>query len=82
MMEKIKILFVDHELVCGGAEQALFDLVNLLDKDKFEVTVFAQHDNGEWIYKFWDAGINVVFDFSCCKATWNPLVKVGNIVKK
>lgn len=82
MMEKIKILFVDHELVCGGAEQALFDLVNLLDKDKFEVTGFAQHDNGEWIYKFWDAGINVVFDFSCRKATWNPLVKVGNIVKK
>ena len=25
-MEKIRILFVHHKLVCGGAEQALFSL--------------------------------------------------------
>lgn len=81
-MGKIKILFIDHELVCGGAEQALFDLINLMDKEKFEITVFAQHDNGPWIYKFRDAGINVIFDYSCRKATWNPVVKAGNIVKK
>ena len=31
-MEKIRILFVHHKLVCGGAEQALFDLIGLLDK--------------------------------------------------
>ena len=33
-MRKIRITFVDYKLVCGGAEQALFDLINLLDKEK------------------------------------------------
>ena len=33
-MRKIKITFIHYELVFGGAEQALFDLVNLLDKEK------------------------------------------------
>ena len=37
-MKKIKVVFVHYELVCGGAEQALFDLINLMDKDKFDVT--------------------------------------------
>ena len=35
-MKKIKVVFVHYELVCGGAEQALFDLINLMDKDKFD----------------------------------------------
>ena len=81
-MEKIKIVFVHDQLVCGGTDQALFDLVQLLDKDKFEVSVFAQKPGGPWDQKFKDAGIRVVYDYSCRKATWNPVVKLGNIVKK
>ena len=30
-MDKIKVVFVHYKLVCGGAEQALFDLVTLID---------------------------------------------------
>lgn len=81
-MEKIRLVFVHHRLVCGGAENALFDLVNLLDKDKFDITVFAQRNDGIWDEKFRNAGIRVIYDYSCRKATWNPVGKAGNIVKK
>lgn len=81
-MEKIKVLFVNHELVCGGAEQALFDLVCLMDKSKFDISILVQHDGGVWEQKFRDAGITVLYDYSCRKKTYNPAVKMKNIVKK
>ena len=81
-MEKLRIVFVHHRLVCGGAENALFDLINLLDREKFDITVFAQRNDGIWDEKFRNAGIRVIYDYSCRKATWNPIVKTGNIIKK
>ena len=81
-MEKIRIVFVHHRLVCGGAENALFDLIGLLDKEKFDITVFAQRNDGIWDEKFRNAGIRVMYDYSCRQATWNPAKKAGNIVKK
>ncbi len=81
-MEKIKILFVQHELLVGGAEKALFDLIRLMDKSKFEIKVFAQRNTGVWDKKFWDAGIPVIYDYTCRKATSNPLAKAGNVLKK
>ncbi len=81
-MEKIRIVFVHHRLVCGGAENALFDLIGLLDKEKFDITVFAQRNDGIWDEKFRNAGIRVIYDYSCRKATWNPIIKTGNIIKK
>lgn len=81
-MEKIRIVFVHHRLVCGGAENALFDLIGLLDKEKFDITVFAQRNDGIWDEKFRNAGIRVIYDYSCRKATWNPITKTGNIIKK
>lgn len=81
-MEKIRIVFVHHRLVCGGAENALFDLIGLLDKEKFDITVFAQRNDGIWDEKFRNAGIRVIYDYSCRKATWNPITKMGNIIKK
>ena len=41
-MRKIRVVFVEYQLVCGGAEQALFDLISLLDKERFEPSVFVQ----------------------------------------
>lgn len=81
-MKKIKVVFVDYKLVCGGAEKALMDLIKLLDKDKFEVSVFAQQSGGAWDEKFWNAGIGVDYDYTCRKATWNPIGKLGNLRKK
>lgn len=81
-MEKIKILFLHSQLVCGGAEQALFDLVNLMDKARFDITVLVQYDGGIWEQKFQDAGINVVSIWSCQKASRNPIVKLQNFYKR
>ena len=81
-MEKIKVVFVHYKLVCGGAEQALFDLISLMDKTKFDITVFGQCPGGAWDEKFRDAGIRVLYDYSCREATFNPVKKLGNGVKK
>lgn len=81
-VKKIKIVFIHDSLVCGGAEQALYDLVQLLDKEKFEVTVLVQKPGGPWDQKFGDAEINVIFDYSCRKSTWNPITKFQNVLKK
>jgi len=81
-MNKIKIVFIEDSLVCGGAEQALYDLALLLDPEKFDVTVLSQKPGRDWDQKFLDAGIRVIYDYSCRKATWNPVVKAGNVVKK
>lgn len=81
-MERIKIVFIEDSLVCGGAEQALYDLATLLDKEKFDVTVFAQKPGAAWDQKFRDGGIRLIYDYSCCKATVNPVVKLGNLDKK
>lgn len=81
-MKRIRIVFVHHRLVCGGAENALFDLINLMDKEKFDITVFAQRNDGVWDEKFRNAGIRVIYDYSCRRPTLNPIVKAGNISKK
>ena len=81
-MEKMRILFVHHKLVCGGAEQALFDLIGLLDKQRFQASVFVQCPGGEWEQKFRDAGIAVLYDYSCRQQTFNPIKKLGNQAKK
>lgn len=81
-MDKIKVVFIDNQLLCGGAEQALFDLICLMDRDKFDISVFSQFGGGEWDQKFRDAGIEVLYDYSCRRSTWNPIRKMGNIVKK
>ena len=81
-MKKIKVVFIHYNLVCGGAEQALFDLIQLLDKDKFDVTLFVQSPGGPWDGKFINAGINVIYDYSCRQPTWNPVRKIGNVMKK
>lgn len=81
-MERIKIVFIEDSLVCGGAEQALYDLALLLDKEKFDVTILSQKPGAVWDQKFVDAGIHLIYDYSCRKATKNPVVKLQNISKK
>ena len=81
-MDRIHILFVQHKLVCGGAEQALFDLIGLLDKNRFEAKIFVQDPGGEWEQKFRDAGIELIYDYSCRQPTWNPVKKLGNFAKR
>ena len=78
----IKILFIHRRMDCGGVEQALFDLINLLDKDLFDVTVLLQKEGGEWEQKFLDSGIRLTHIYSCQKVSRNPLVKALNLIKR
>ena len=46
MSNKIKILFVIHDLSVGGAEKVLVNLVNHINQDKFDVTLLALFGGG------------------------------------
>lgn len=78
----IRILFIHNQLVCGGAEQALFDLISLMDKAKFDITVLVQYDGGIWEEKFRNAGFRVVSVWGCQKESRNPLIKLQNLNKR
>ena len=41
-----KVLFFIHDLMHGGAEKVLVNLVNNMDKSKFDVTVLTLFDEG------------------------------------
>ena len=38
-MKKTKVLFLIHTLGGGGAERALVNLVNNMDKQKYDITI-------------------------------------------
>lgn len=78
----IRILFINSQLVCGGVGQALFDLLSLIDKEKFDVTVLVQYDGGIWEQKYRDAGIRVVSIWDCQRKSRSPLIKLSNYMKR
>lgn len=78
----IKILFIHKLMECGGIEQALFDLINLMDKRIFDITVLVQQEGGIWEQKFRDAGIKLIHVYDCQKLSRNPVVKVLNLIKR
>ena len=41
-----RVLFVVHTLQIGGAERALINILNNIDKSKFSITVLALVDDG------------------------------------
>lgn len=45
-MEKIKVLFVIHDLSVGGAEKVLVNLVNNMNYTKFDITLMSIFDEG------------------------------------
>ena len=78
----IKILFIHRRMDCGGVEQALFDLINLMDKSLFDITVLLQQEGGAWEHKFLDAGIRLTHVYDCQKSSHNPVVKGMNFIKR
>jgi len=56
----VKILFLFDSLECGGAEQALYDLLRLMDKTKFEVAIFVLKTGGAWEEKFRGANVRIL----------------------
>jgi glycosyltransferase involved in cell wall biosynthesis len=45
-MKKMKILFFIHDLMHGGAEKVLINLVNNMDREKYDMTVMTLFDVG------------------------------------
>ena len=43
---KTKVLFMIHDLMHGGAEKVLVNLVNNMDKEKYDITVLTLFDVG------------------------------------
>lgn len=70
------------KLVCGGAERALFDLISLMDKSRFDIQILVQHAGGEWEDKFRNAGIAVVHPFERRKKDGSLITFVRHQVKK
>ena len=58
-MKKIKIVFIHTMLVQGGAEKALYYLVKLLDKTKFDITVLTIYSGGELEDAFKNLGVKM-----------------------
>lgn len=56
---KKRVLFIIHDLGYGGAEKVLVNLVNHLDKSKFDVTIHTLFDVGE-NKKFLNSDVNYI----------------------
>lgn len=57
-----KVLFFIHDLMHGGAEKVLVNLVNNMDQNKFDVTVLTLFDEGV-NKKFLDKSVNYKYVF-------------------
>lgn len=82
MDRKIKIVFLQQQLVCGGAEQALYDLVSLMDRTKFDITILRLLDGGAWESKFVDTGIPIASILYKRERKMDPIYFVRHQLKK
>ena len=74
-MKKIKVLFFINTLTGGGAEKALLDIVNNINKDRFEVTVQTIFNEGPYIEMLND---NILYK----TIIKSPNTKIGIFLKK
>lgn len=79
-MKKIKIVFIHTMLVQGGAEKALYYLVKLLDKTKFDITVLTIYSGGELEDAFKNLGVKMRTLYSCSKRRKTFLEKAVNYI--
>lgn len=82
LLKKVKVVFMVQQLVCGGAEQALYDLISLLDKTKFDASVLALVGGGVWEEKFRAAGIPVTNIFYRRPQSRSPMVFMKHQLRK
>lgn len=82
MQSKIKILFFQWKLVFGGTESALFDLLRMINKDEFDVTLFVMEPGGVWEQKFISAGIKVIGPYSALEASKSSIAEKEYIKRK
>lgn len=76
----IKVLFITDKLVFGGVESALYDLIRLMDKSKFDITVFTLNTGGDWENKFVNSGIKVINSYSNLRPSKSLYGKAKNYI--
>ena len=81
MLKRIKIVFLILYLGYGGAEKALYYLVKLMDKSKFDITVFAMMAGGKMERDFEVLGVKVKHPYSQLSSVKNVMGKVVNHVR-
>lgn len=54
MQKKKKIAFVLTTFVVGGVEKSFLELLDSIDRDKYEITVFLPDSKGEWTQQLVD----------------------------
>lgn len=45
-----KIAFFSNKFIAGGLEKSLLELIDIIDHDQYEVTVFLTNNDGEWTH--------------------------------
>lgn len=77
-------MFITNAFTCGGVENALFDLIEGLNREIFDITVFALYKGHEWDEKFLKTGVRIVFATPILRNPYNPFerVKIHNDYKK
>ena len=80
-MKKIRIVFIVHQINQGGMESALFNLISLMDKDKFDITIFSVIGWGEWEDKFRDSGFYLIDQYARLREPTGFFSKLSNIIK-
>jgi glycosyltransferase involved in cell wall biosynthesis len=56
----IKISYIIGQLMRGGAEKQLYELVRCIDKNKFEPIVVSLSQGGDWTEKIREANVQVI----------------------
>lgn len=62
-MEKKKILFVTQQLECGGVEKALVNLLNLIDRNRYDCEMLVIENSGKF-RDFFPEWINIL-EYDC-----------------
>lgn len=81
---KKKILFVNDEMCLGGVSKVLLNLIEALDKDKYDIDLLILHKHGEMLDKIPDY-VNVISGskfFEVCDVTPKECLKQGKLLKK
>jgi len=78
-MKKRKILFTAYNLGIGGVEKALVNLLNSLDYDKYDVTLYLQLASGEFIDQV-DKNVKI-YGYNLSKLKNKVLKRISNILK-
>lgn len=81
---KKKILFITNAFTCGGIENALYDLIQSLNRDIFDITIFALYKGQVWDEKFINTGVRIVFATPVLRNPYNPFerIKIHNDYKR